>query len=210
MKPEPEDPTAIVLAAGKGERYDGIKQLATINNKPALQHVLDSVKEINWSFDPILVLGYKASRILSSINPDGFRVVENPDWDDGMSTSLKKGVSETPERSSGFTFFLGDMPLVHPRITTRVLEKAADGASIVAPVFQGERGFPVYLHGKWRAQLLADVSGDQGARKIIRQNRENLTQIKTKDRGVIMDLNQKSDLARIKSYLAEEGAEIGV
>ncbi len=210
MKPEPGDSNAIVLAAGKGERYDGIKQLATINEKPVLQHVLDSVREINWSFNPILVLGYKANRISSSINPEGFRVVENPDWEEGMSTSLKKGVSETPEHTSGFIFFLGDMPLVRSPIITKVLKKAADGASIVAPVFQGERGFPVYLPGKWRSQLISDVSGDQGARRIIRQNREDFTQVETDDRGVVTDLNQKSDLARIKSYLTEEGAEIGV
>lgn len=209
MKPDPADPTAIVLAAGKGERYDGVKQLATVDNKTLLQHVLDSVRAINWEFKPILVLGYEANYVLSSINPEGFRVVENGDWKEGMSTSLKQGVAEAPEPSSGFIFFLSDMPLVNPPIIEKVLEKAADGASIVAPVFQGERGFPVYLDRRWKTQLLDEVAGDKGARKIIKQNREDLTPVPTDDRGIIMDVNQKDDLARVRSYLAEEGTEIG-
>lgn len=209
MKPDPADPAAIVLAAGKGKRYDGVKQLATIDDKTLLQHVLDSVRAINWKVKPVLVLGYQADHVLSSVNSEGFKVVKNDDWKEGMSTSLKQGVTEAPEPSSGFIFFLSDMPLVNPSIIEKVLEKAAEGASIAAPVFRGDRGFPVYLNRKWKTRLLDDVAGDKGARKIINQNREDLTPVTTDDRGVIMDVNQKDDLARVRSYLAEEGTEIG-
>ncbi|MFB6214544.1 MAG: NTP transferase domain-containing protein, partial [Candidatus Bipolaricaulia bacterium] len=67
MNPDPKEPTAIILAAGKGERYNGVKQLAPIDNKPMLQHVVESVKEINWRFKPVLVLGYEAGRVSSSV-----------------------------------------------------------------------------------------------------------------------------------------------
>ncbi|MCF7890802.1 nucleotidyltransferase family protein [Candidatus Bipolaricaulota bacterium] len=210
MKPDPADPAAIILAAGRGERYDGVKQLARIDNKPLLQYVLDSVGEINWKYRPILVLGYEASRVLSSVNPEGFKAVVNENWREGMSTSLKQGITEAPEDSSGFIFFLADMPLISPAIIEKVLEKAADGASISAPVFQGERGFPVYLHQKWKPRLLDDVAGDKGARTIIEQNPEDLTPIPTENQSVVVDVNEKGDLSRIKSYLDEGGTEIVV
>lgn len=210
MKPEPAQPTAIVLAAGKGERYDGCKQLAALRGKPLLQHVLDSVRKINWKFKPLLVLGYGADEILSEVDSTGFRPVTNENWKDGMSTSLTLGVDETPEDSSGFVFFLGDMPLVRPSITRKVLRKAAEGESLVAPSFRGKRGFPVYLHSKWKRSLLDQTAGDRGARDLINRNRRDLTLISTEDRGVIMDVNENGDLAEIKSYLAEEGTEIGI
>ncbi|MEF8837340.1 MAG: nucleotidyltransferase family protein [Candidatus Bipolaricaulota bacterium] len=210
MEPEQGVQTAIILAAGKGERFDGVKQLAKIGDEPLLQHVLNSVMKINWRFKPVLVLGYKASRVSSSVDTKGLKAVENRYWEKGMSTSLKLGVTEAPEASAGFIFFLADMPLVNSTIIEKVLEKAAEGASIVAPVFQGERGFPVYLHRKWKSKLLDDVTGDRGARKIIKQNGQDLTPVPTEDQGVIMDVNEKGDLSRIKSYLEEEGTEIGV
>ncbi|MFW6005934.1 MAG: nucleotidyltransferase family protein [Candidatus Bipolaricaulota bacterium] len=210
MEPEPGSETAIILAAGKGQRYNGVKQLAKIGGKPLLQHVLNSVMKINWRFKPVLVLGYKANRVSRSVDTKGIKVVENRDWKEGMSTSLKQGVTEAPEASSGFVFFLADMPLVNSTIIKRVLEKAAKGASIAAPIYKGERGFPVYMHRKWRPRLLEDLAGDRGARNILKRNQQDLTPVPTEVRGVIMDVNDKGDLSRIKSYLDEEGTEIGV
>jgi len=210
LKPDTADPTAIVLAAGKGARYEGLKQLAKVKDKPLLQYVLDSIQKINWKFEPLLILGCCADRILNQIDSKGFRTVKNDKWKDGMSASLKKGVEETPDTSSGFMFFLGDMPLVNSKVIEKVLKKAAEGASIVAPSFRGNRGFPVFLHRRWKDKLLDEVSGDKGAREIIKRNREDLTPVPTDDQGVVLDINRKSDLFRINSYLVEEGKEIGL
>ena len=166
--------------------------------------------ELTWNFDPILVLGYKAHCISSAIDTGGFKIVENANWDRGMSTSLRKGVTETPARSTGFMFFLGDMPLVGPSIIREVLKKAEDGASIAAPVFKCRRGFPVYFNRNWAPQLIGNVEGDRGARDLIESNWQDLSPVFTEDRGVTMDVNEERDLARIKSYLDEEGLEIGV
>ncbi|MFB6291640.1 MAG: NTP transferase domain-containing protein [Candidatus Bipolaricaulia bacterium] len=210
MTSDPWNPSALVLAAGRGARYDGVKQLAPINGKPLLQYVLDSVGKINWRFDPLLILGYRAGQIKRSIDAKGFRIIENEDWEAGMSTSVKRGVLGTREESTGFVFFLGDMPLVRPSIIEAVLKKAVTGASLVAPSFRGKRGFPVYVNQKWEDQLLEEVSGDKGAREIINENQKELTSVPTDDRGVIIDVNEKGDLTRINSYLAEEGTEIGI
>jgi molybdenum cofactor cytidylyltransferase len=208
-QPNSFDPVPIVLAGGKGNRFDGIKQLASIEGKPLIQYVLASVKSIEWRYKPIVILGYRAERIINSIDPDGFRLTMNEAWREGMSTSLKRGIKEAPRGSSGYLVYLADMPLIKPTITREVLEKASSGASIVAPVFQDVRGFPVYLSRKWRAELLEGIDGDKGARELINRHREEFVPVRTEDRGVIMDLNEKDDIARIKSYLAEEGTEIG-
>jgi len=204
------DPIPIVLAAGKGERFEGLKQLTEVDGEPVLQLVLQSISKIDWGLSPLLVLGHEKERIKNAVDTCGFKVIENDDWQQGLSTSLKSGINAAPRNASGYLFFLGDMPLISSDIIKVVLNRADSGSSIVAPSYQGKRGFPVYLSRQWEENLLTEISGDKGAREIIRKNPDQLTLINTENRGVIMDLDEKSDLGEIRSYLLEEGTEIGV
>lgn len=200
----------IVLAAGKGERFEGLKQLTEVGGEPVLQLVLRSISKIDWALSPLLVLGYEKERIKNNVDTDGFKLIENENWQQGLSTSLKCGINAAPPDSSGYLFFLGDMPFISSNIIKDVLNRAGSDSSIVAPSYQGKRGFPVYLNNQWEEDLLTEISGDKGAREIIRENPDQLTLIETENRGVIMDLNEKSDLSEIRSYLLEEEIENGV
>jgi len=204
------DPIPIVLAAGKGERFEGLKQLTEVDGEPVLQLVLQSISKIDWDLSPLLVLGHEKERIKNAVDTCGFKVIENDYWQQGLSTSLKSGINAASRNASGYLFFLGDMPLISADIIKDVLNRADSGSSIVAPSYRGKRGFPVYLSRQWEENLLTEISGDKGAREIIRKNPDQLTLINTENRGVIMDMDEKSDLREIRSYLLEEGTEIGV
>ena len=195
--------TPIVLAAGEGKRYQELKQLASIDGKPVLEHVLNPIRKIEWAFTPLVVLGYEKDRIEDSLDFRGFRVIENESWRDGMSTSLKRGVRAAEPESSGYLLFLGDMPLIGTSLIEAVLGRARMSASMVAPIYQGQRGFPVYLAKKWKQAILDDVFGDRGAREILANNEEELSLISTEDRGVVLDLDSRDDLDRIRTYLTE-------
>lgn len=210
MNSNSTDPIPIVLAAGKGERFEGLKQLTKVKGEPVLQLVLQSIGKIEWALSPLLVLGYEKERIKNAVDTDGFMVIENENWQQGLSSSLKSGINAAPPEVSGYLFFLGDMPLISSDIIKDVLNRADAGFSIVAPSYRGKRGFPVYLSRQWEDDLLTEISGDKGAREIIRKHPDQLGLINTEDRGVIMDLDEKSDLSEIRSYLLEEGTEIGV
>lgn len=210
MNSNSTDPIPIVLAAGKGERFEGLKQLTEVDGEPVLQLILQSISKIDWALSPLLVLGHERERIENAVDTCGFKVIENENWQQGLSTSLKSGINAAPRNASGYLFFLGDMPLISSDIIKVVLNRADSGSSIVAPSYQGKRGFPVYLSRQLEENLLTEISGDKGAREIIRKKPDQLTLINTEDRGVIMDLDEKSDLSEIRSYLLEEGTEIGV
>lgn len=209
MNYEELEPTALIFAGGRGERFHALKQLAEVKGKPVIQHVIDTIREIDWKFSPIVVLGYKKDLIQNSIDLNGVRVVENDKFEQGLSTSMKGGIEASCPQTGGYLFFLGDMPLISPDDVRAVLAEARSGASLAAPGFSGKRGFPVYLHRKWQEDLL-EVTGDKGAREIIKENRENLTVVDRENRGVIMDIDEKKDLETIESYMNEEGLEIGV
>ena len=201
-------PTALIFAAGKGKRYRDLKQLAKIKGKPVIQHVIDTVQRIDWKFEPVLVLGYKSDRIRDSIDTSRVKVAENPQFARGLSTSMKTGVKACSSETTGYLFFLADMPLISPEDIRAVLAGASSGYSLVAPSYHGTRGFPVYIDRCWKEDLL-DVTGDMGAREIIKKNQGKLSLVSTENRGVIMDIDEKEDLKKVKTYITE-GSEIGI
>src|SRR5438067_10090007 len=83
--------SAIVLAAGQATRFGRCKQLVRIGEKSLLQHVLDNLRASSVE-DVVVVLGAHADEIRRHVRFGGERVVENPDYANGMSTSLQAGL----------------------------------------------------------------------------------------------------------------------
>lgn len=210
MSSEPTDPTVILLAAGKGKRFGELKQLVKVRGKPLIQWPMETIMDFSWTYDPMLVLGYRAEMIKERVDTSDFRVLENGKWEEGMSSSLKLGVRSAEAGTSGYLLLLGDMPLVPPAAIERVVKKGKAGSSIVAPSYRGQRGFPVFLDGPWKDELLEEISGDRGARRILEKNPEVVTLIETEHRGVVMDVDEQSDLVEVESLLKEEGKNSGI
>ncbi len=203
-------PTAILLAAGRGERYGKLKQLVEVDGRPLVRCAMAPITRFNWTHDPLLVLGYRAEMIKKRVDTSDFKVLENDRWEEGMSSSVELGVRSSEPDASGYLFFLGDMPLVPSSIIERVVEKAKSDTSIVAPAYRGQRGFPVFLDRSWKNELLEGINGDRGARRIIRNNPDKVTLMETDDRGVLLDVDEQSDLEEVESYMKEEGKEVGI
>lgn len=122
----------------------------------------------------------------------GLRVVVNNQSELGMSTSIATGV-QAARQSAGWLVMLADMPWVQPTTIELLKEELLAGASIVAPVYRGQRGNPVGFSAKWRDELLA-LQGDTGAKELIRQHSHEITLLDTSDRGVVMDVDHPNDL----------------
>jgi len=210
LKSKPQPYTAILLAAGEGNRFGDLKQLEKVNGKPLLGRTMDKISEVDWKFDPVLVLGYRAEKIREELDLDGFKVILNQRWKKGMSTSVEAAIRSANPGSRGYFLFLADMPAVPVSAIEKVLERANQGSSIVAPEYSGQRGFPVYLDRKWEDELREEISGDRGARRIIRENREELDLVQAAHEGVLMDVDNHKDLEEIELYLNEEGDKIGL
>ncbi len=210
MKSKPQPYTAILLAAGKGNRFGDLKQLAEVNGKPLLGRTMNRISKVKWKYDPILVLGYRAEKIRKELDLDGYKVIYNGRWEEGMSTSVKSAIGSADSGTRGYFLFLADMPAVPVSAIKKVLERANQDCSIAAPEYREQRGFPVYLDRKWGEELQEEISGDRGARRIIRENRQELDLVPVAHKGVLMDLDDRKDLEEIELYLKEEGDKIGV
>jgi CTP:molybdopterin cytidylyltransferase MocA len=151
----------IVLAAGAGSRFGaGVKQLAEIDGRPLLQHVLDVAGD---RLDPlVLVLGAHADEILSRVQLGGAQPVICESWSDGQSASLQAGVRALGDVDAALVL-LGDQPYITREAIEAILARSPGPARAS---YGGEPGHPVLLS---RAELdrVADLTGDEGARSLL-------------------------------------------
>lgn len=185
--------TGILLAAGASQRFGAAKLLHPLaNGTPVgIAAARTLVQAVPNSF---AVVRPEDRLLAEELSKTGLVIVENPVADNGMSTSLAAALRALPD-ADGWLIALADMPWVQPATVRKLVQKLENGASIVAPCYEGQRGNPVGFSAGWKDSLL-NLTGDEGARKLIAQHTTELTLLITKDRGVIEDIDYPSDIAR--------------
>lgn len=188
----------VVLAAGSGDRFKGNKLLAKIDGRPLLQVVIDKIHHGLSPVEGVAVVGYNHQQLKSQLNFKSLSTVTNDRWDRGMSTSLSTGIEACSSAGPGYLIVLGDMPFIPGRIYARVVKAGRKSGGIVAPDYEGKRGFPVYFDSSYTDALRQKPAGDQGARNIIAEHEEQFRSISVSTPGVIRDVDTVSDLDRIR------------
>jgi molybdenum cofactor cytidylyltransferase len=120
-------------------------------------------------------------------------IVHCDDHAEGMGASLRAGIAALPPDAAGAFVFLGDMPLVPPAVLPALAAALAAGAPAAAPTFQGQRGHPVLFSAALFPHLRA-LTGDQGAREVLRALGGDLALIEAPDDGVLTDIDHPRDL----------------
>ena len=168
--PGPVQPTrvaAVILAAGASTRLGEPKQLLPLAGRPLLQHVVDAAHR-GGADRIVVVLGHAAARIEEALDlPPNARVVTNPRFEEGQSTSLLAGIDALGPDVDAALVLLGDQPGVDPAAIRAVIGAFATGAGpIVRARYRGRPGHPVLLARAVWADLRR-VGGDRGARDLI-------------------------------------------
>ena len=158
----------LVLAAGRSTRMGGPnKLLEEINGRPLVRHVAEHVLA-SRAKPVIVVTGHQKERVERALAGLPVTFVHNPDFAEGLSTSLKTGIAAVPPAADGAIVCLGDMPQVSATLIDSLIA-AFDperGALVVIPTIEGKRGNPVLWSRRFFPDLAA-VEGDVGARHLI-------------------------------------------
>jgi molybdenum cofactor cytidylyltransferase len=183
---------AIILAAGSSSRMgtEHYKLLLPLGDRPVLAHVITATLT-SHARPIILVLGHRAEQVRAAIahyvaHPS-ITLVENPNYLQGMSTSLRLGLqilmqdsyrSESPSYSpTGALVILGDQPLMTPQILDTLIEaRQTTGKRIIAPLYNGKRGNPVLFDASLFSELM-EVTGDEGGRSVIERHRQDVATV---------------------------------
>jgi molybdenum cofactor cytidylyltransferase len=190
---------ALLLAAGKSSRMGGPnKMLAEIEGRPMVARVAQRL--LSSQARPIVaVLGNMADQVDAAIGKLPLERVRNPDFADGLSTSLKRGIAALPKDLDGVVVCLGDMPMVTGRDLDRLIGafNPLEGRAIVVPVRQGKRGNPILWSSRFFPEMAA-LSGDVGARQLIAEHADLVAEIEMDSDAVLVDIDTPEALAEFR------------
>ncbi|HEY3765862.1 MAG TPA: nucleotidyltransferase family protein [Gaiellales bacterium] len=136
---------AVVLGAGAGSRYGGLKQLHPVDGRPMLERVLQTVAEAGLE-QRVVVLGARAGTILERIDLYDAQPVVCDRWDAGQAASLHAGLAALPAEAGSALVVLGDGPNLDRRAIARVIAAGEqDVDSILAADYGQGRSHPVLI-----------------------------------------------------------------
>jgi molybdenum cofactor cytidylyltransferase len=201
MNKQPAGVGAVVLAAGMSRRMGAPKQLLRIAGKALLEHVLANVRASEVQ-EIVLVLGAAAEELRRKISFDNLKVTVNPDYEQGMGTSLRTGLAALGPRVEGALVVLADQPFVQPRTLNRLITAREEtGAQITLPLYRGFRGNPALLDRSVFPEVMS-LSGDVGCRAIFGDHTERIQKVEVGDPGILLDMDTEDDLRRVESLKA--------
>lgn len=160
----------VVLAAGRARRMGegaGHKLLATFDGIPLVRRICNEA--IRSAIGRLAVVtGHRTDEIVTALGGLDFVHVENPEYADGMATSLKRGIAATAKDADGALILLADMPAVKAHHLDRMIAafREYDGGVVVRATAAGKRGNPVILP-RAAFDAVQDLKGDVGARQIV-------------------------------------------
>jgi molybdenum cofactor cytidylyltransferase len=190
---------ALVLAAGQSTRMAPYQKLLLPDRagKPMIARVVDNV--LSSQARPVLVVtGHRGAEIRAALGGRPVTFVDAPDYAAGLSASLKAGIAALPAEVAAALVCLGDMPLVTGRILDRILSAydPEEGRSIVLPMHQARAGNPVLWDRGFFPEILS-LTGDAGARSLLRRHAEQVAEVETGDDSVLRDFDTVDSLATL-------------
>jgi CTP:molybdopterin cytidylyltransferase MocA len=189
------DVSAIVLAAGGGSRFGGGKLLAKLGGQPIIEAVLDNLREAPVD-EIIVVVGADAERLREVCERYGVRTVANEEWERGQSTSVLAGLRTCGGRAA--VVLLGDQPFVGAEVVDRLVAAFAEGAKVAVATYGGKRRNPVLFSREVWPLLEAGLTGDEGARSVLRRHPELVVEVPCKGVGDPTDVDTREDLRRLE------------
>ena len=200
--------SAILLAAGAGSRFGGGKLLAQYRGRPLIEAALASLKDAPVD-ETVVVVGDDAQRLREVCEPYGFRVVENPEWGRGQSTSVRAGLRALGPEARAAVVLLADQPLVGAGALERLVEAFERGARIAVATYGRRPRNPVLFSREVWPLLEAELSGDVGARSFLRRHSELVTPVPCDGVGDPADVDTVEDLRRLEGLRAREHNRMG-
>ena len=191
----------LILAAGDGSRFGGGKLTADLAGRPVLSYAAEAMLGVQAVERVLVVLGDHADSVAAALPQGGFETIVCPDFERGISASLRAGVAELGADPAVETIVLtlGDQPLITPEAIVAVLESMTAGVNAARAVFEGEPGHPVIFGRELFASMLS-LEGDSGAQALL--ERAGVRRVEASQLCRPDDVDTREDLEMINSRLS--------
>lgn len=182
----------ILLAAGFSRRFGTNKLLHPLADGVPI--ALAAARRLRAALpEALAVIHPDDPQLAELLEQDGFPVTVCPQAQDGMGASLAWAVRHTAQ-ASAWIVVLADMPFIQPATIAQVADAIESPATLAAPVFRGQRGHPVGF-GRAYFERLVELTGEEGARSILRDHAGQARWLACEDPGIVMDVDTPADLS---------------
>lgn len=169
---------ALILAAGGSRRLGRPKQLEPWGDSTLLGRVVSVAREM--PVDEIwVVVGAESEKILAETDLGDAGVIENPEWEEGIASSLRVGLDALTRlsRVERVVIMMGDQPDVSPEVVERLLEEHKRAKRPVSiPKYRYTLGNPVVVDRSLWPRVMS-LEGDEGAMRLWRAHPEWVNEV---------------------------------
>jgi molybdenum cofactor cytidylyltransferase len=175
------------------------KQLLPYNGKSLLQHVLSEAIS-SYASPVIVVLGANSDLISKEIDKAKVYIIENTEWEEGMASSVRIGVSTLLKifpSADAVIFMVCDQPHVSASLLNDLINTQVETCKPIVTCNYGEAiGPPALFHRSFFEELM-QLKGDAGARKIIQQHSDEVATVLFPEGKI--DIDTKEDYESLKN-----------
>jgi molybdenum cofactor cytidylyltransferase len=190
----------LVLAAGYSSRMQGaFKPLLKLGDATVVEHAITSHLHAGIQ-DVRVVVGYRADEVIDAVRLSGVSVVRNPNFDQGMFTSIQEGVATLEPSVKAFFIMPADIPWVYPTtIRTLLNTYTSSSCGILYPTYGGKRGHPPLISRTYIHEIMGSLAPD-GLRGILKSHDGDACEVEVNDEGVLLDIDTPMDYHRLLHY----------
>lgn len=202
----------LILAAGYSSRMGAFKPLLPIGDLTAIQRISSTFRNAGI-LTVIGVTGFQRELLTSCFEPEGITEVYNPDFEKGMFTSIKAGITKAiadPRESlDGFLLLPVDCPLVPPEVMEQILRKhEEEPEAFIVPCYMGKKGHPLFIPAKYAEEILT-YEGEGGLKAVINRYEDKLIRLDTGTEAVVLDMDTPEGYEEILNFYRKQTAETG-
>lgn len=190
--------SGLLLAAGKSSRFGRLKQVEEFQGEPLVARAVKTLRRSKVD-EVIVVLGFQASRVLRSLSDRRVRVVLNPSFESGISTSLRMGISALDARSRAVLVVLADQPLVDHELLDTIIETFSKTRARAVASSSGDLVSPPVLLDRDLFSKIDRLTGDCGA-KSVALSEPSLVLVRVNPE-VLLDIDTEESLANAKDVI---------
>jgi molybdenum cofactor cytidylyltransferase len=186
---------AIILAAGTSSRMGQPKLLLPFGNKTIIESVLQNVLE-SKADNTLVVLGANRENIEKKIKKYPVNITVNPNFSNGMLSSVICGINVLAPSVQAVVVVLGDQPSISSStINTLIGQYQKTRKGIILPVYKGRRGHPILLDIKYKKKIKS-LNQNIGLRELIHKHPEDILEVKVTNGSVLQDIDTPDDYCK--------------
>ena len=192
---------AVILAAGMSKRMGEPKIFVDFHGKPLFLHSVECA--LHSDLSPILIVGGEHTVAIREHTKElPIKIIDNPNYQDGIATSLKLGIEAMKHQVDAVMVFLADQPFLPPMLIERLLQyyqmNQEKGIRIVRPRYSGVPGHPVLIDAEIFSEFF-HLMGDEGGRSIIKKHQQELMVVDVENPIWGVDLDTPDDVKKYKN-----------